>query len=96
MLALVNLIGSSAFKSGYLGFLKRPFMFGFLFITIECMKEQPATILLRPSGFETLSTQVYNFTTEGQWQLAANPSLVLVIISTLLAIILVTESKQNK
>jgi len=95
VLALHNLKPWPAFKSGYLGFLKKPFVFGFLFITIECMKEQPATILLRPSGFETLSTQVYNFTTEGQWELAANPSLVLVIISTLLAIILVTESKQN-
>ena len=95
VLALHNLKPWQAFKSGYLGFLKKPFVFGFLFITIECMKEQPATILLRPSGFETLSTQVYNFTTEGQWELAANPSLVLVIISTLLAIILVTESKQN-
>ena len=96
VLALHNLKAWPAFKSGYLGFLKKPFMFGFLFITIECMKEQPATILLRPSGFETLSTQVYNFTTEGQWELAANPSLVLVIISTLLFSLSFSQNEEIK
>ena len=34
-----------------------------------------------PFGFDTLSTKIYNFTSEGQWEMAAAPSLFLVAIS---------------
>ena len=52
-----------------------------MIVFIESIKEQPATLLLRPVGFDTLSTKVYNFTSEGQWVMASSPSLLLILLS---------------
>ena len=73
-----------AFISLYLPSLKPALLVAFLVVFIEVVKEQPATLILRPVGFETLSSKIYNFTSEGQWELAANPSLLLVMLSFIL------------
>ena len=52
-----------------------------MIVFIECVKEQPATLLLRPVGFDTLSTKIYNFTSEGEWEMAASPSILLIFLS---------------
>ena len=54
---------------------------GFMIVFIESVKEQPATLLLRPVGFDTLSTKIYNFTSEGEWEMAASPSILLIFLS---------------
>ena len=73
-----------AFKSLYLPSIRPALLVAFLVVFIEVVKEQPATLILRPVGFETLSSEIYNFTSEGQWELAANPSLLLVFLSFIL------------
>lgn len=73
-----------AFRSLYFPALKPALFVAFLVVFIEVVKEQPATLILRPVGFETLSSKIYNFTSEGQWELAANPSLLLVLLSFIL------------
>ena len=52
-----------------------------MIVFIESVKEQPATLLLRPVGFDTLSTKIYNFTSEGEWEMAASPSILLIFLS---------------
>jgi len=47
------------------------------------MKEIPITLLMRPVGWETLATKIFQFTVEGQWQQAAVPALLLVLTSLL-------------
>ena len=59
-------------------------------VFIEVMKEQPATLLLRPVGFDTLSSKIYNYTSEGQWILASSPSLIL-IITCLISVYLINK-----
>ena len=54
------------------------------------MKEQPATLLLRPVGFDTLSSKIYNYTSEGQWILASSPSLIL-ITTCLISVYLINK-----
>ena len=61
--------------------MKSALFLGFMIVFIECVKEQPATLLLRPVGFDTLSTKIYNFTSEGEWEMAASPSLLLIFLS---------------
>ena len=73
-----------AFRSLYFPAMKPALFVAFLVVFIEVVKEQPATLILRPVGFETLSSKIYNFTSEGQWELAANPSLLLVLLSFIL------------
>ena len=70
-----------AFKLFYLPQMKPAIFLSLMLVFIESIKEQPATLLLRPIGFDTLSTKIYNFTSEGQWEMAAVPSLFLVSMS---------------
>lgn len=52
---------------------------GLVFLT--AMKELPATLLLRPTGFETLATRVWTGAAEGIYSEAALPALLLVAVS---------------
>lgn len=54
---------------------------GLVFLT--AMKELPATLILRPIGFETLATRVWSAAAEGIYSEAALPALVLVAVSAL-------------
>jgi iron(III) transport system permease protein len=50
-----------------------------VFLTV--MKELPATLLLRPIGFDTLATRIWSATSEGFWARAAAPALILIGIA---------------
>lgn len=52
---------------------------GLVFLTT--MKELPATLLLRPTEFETLAVRIWSTTSEGFYTRAAFASLVLIMIS---------------
>jgi iron(III) transport system permease protein len=61
--------------------LLRPALAGGLLLAfVECAKELPATLMLRPFGLDTLAVRIYNFTSEGLWAQAAAPSLVLCLL----------------
>lgn len=49
-----------------------------LLVFVDVMKELPATLMLRPFGWDTLAVRIYAFTSEGQWAEAATPALLLV------------------
>lgn len=50
-----------------------------LLVMIEVMKEMPATLMLRPFGWDTLAVRIHAFTTEGMWHEASVPALILVV-----------------
>lgn len=50
---------------------------GALLVLVEVMKELPATLMLRPFGWDTLAIRVYAHTAEGLWAQAAWPALLL-------------------
>ena len=58
-----------------------------VFLTI--MKELPATLLLAPTGFRTLATQVWNATAESFFGRAAGPALVLILLASVPMVFLV-------
>jgi iron(III) transport system permease protein len=51
------------------------------------MKELPATLLLRPVGFDTLAVRVWLEASEEYFQLAA-PAALLIVIMTVPALLL--------
>lgn len=51
-----------------------------LLVFVEAMKELPATLMLRPFGWDTLAVEVYSATSEGLWDRAALPALLLVVV----------------
>jgi iron(III) transport system permease protein len=50
-----------------------------VFLTV--MKELPITLLLSPTGFRTLATQIWTSTGSGNYGEAAPPSLILIGLS---------------
>jgi len=66
---------------------------GFLLAFVECAKELPITLMLRPFGFDTLAVKVYNATSEGLWQQAAAPALLLCLLGLLPAIALLRRTR---
>jgi iron(III) transport system permease protein len=63
-----------------------------LLVCVDVMKEMPATLLLRPFGWDTLAVRIFEFTFEGQWERAALPAVTLVLVGLLPVILLVTRS----
>jgi iron(III) transport system permease protein len=49
-----------------------------ILVFVETMKEMPATLLLRPFGFDTLAVGVWELTSESLWADAAVPALAIV------------------
>jgi iron(III) transport system permease protein len=58
-------------------------------VFVETMKEMPATLLLRPLGFNTLAVEIWERTSEAMWQEASVPALTLVAIGLLPVVALV-------
>lgn len=48
-----------------------------LLVLVETVKELPATLMLRPFGWDTLAVKIYSHTAEGLWAQAAWPALWL-------------------
>jgi iron(III) transport system permease protein len=63
----------------YLPMLRPGVLTALLLVFVDVLKEMPATLLLRPFGWDTLAVRVYALTAEGEWQWAAQPALVLVL-----------------
>jgi iron(III) transport system permease protein len=61
--------------------LLRPALWGAaLLIFVDCLKELPATLLLRPLNVETLSTYIYQFATRGNFEEGALAALLIVVV----------------
>ena len=66
-----------------------------LLVFVEVMKEMPATLLLRPFGWDTLATRIFEMTAEGEWERAALPALTLVIAGLIPVVMLVRRSSSK-
>ncbi len=78
----------------YLPLLTPGLLTALVLVLVDTMKEMPATLLMRPFGWDTLAVRIYELTSEGQWQRAALPALVLVLVSILPVILIVHRSRR--
>jgi iron(III) transport system permease protein len=62
--------------------IAKPALAGAALVFLTAMKELPATLLLRPTGFETLSTRVWTSASAGLYSRAAVPALLLMLLSS--------------
>ena len=62
-----------------------------LVVFVDCMKELPATLVMRPFGFDTLATHVYQFASD---ELLAESALaaLLIVLTGLIPVILLSFS----
>ncbi|SUA99804.1 Sulfate transport system permease protein CysW [Pannonibacter phragmitetus] len=76
--------------------LLRPVLLSALLITfVDCMKELPATILLRPFNFNTLATSVYEAASREAFEEAALPALAIVLTGLVPVILLASTSARS-
>ncbi len=61
--------------------IRRGLLAGAALVFLNAMKELPATLLLRPIGFETLATEIWKYTALGSYSRAAPPALLLILVS---------------
>ncbi|WP_199610695.1 ABC transporter permease [Flocculibacter collagenilyticus] len=72
--------GTKALIKVHVPLVKKTLFSCSLLIFIECLKELPAALLLRPFDFETLATYTYQFASDEQLELAAFAALTIVVV----------------
>jgi len=78
----------------HLPMLRGTLMTAALVVFVDCMKELPATLILRPFNFETLATYVYQFASDERLYHSALPALIIVLAG-IIPIILMSRSISN-
>ena len=67
-----------------------------LLIFVDCMKELPATLLLRPLNMETLATQLYAEASRGTYEDGAVAALLIVLVGLIPVILLAKLGKTTR
>ena len=75
---LMNVTGWKMLIKVHLPQLHSGLLTAVLLVLIDVMKEMPITLMTRPFGWDTLAVKIYELTSEGEWERAALPALVLV------------------
>lgn len=75
--------------------LRKGIFAGLLLVFIECMKELPAALLLRPIGFENLATYVFQFVSDEQLEQGALAAIVIVLVGLIPLIYLNRSLEQD-
>ncbi|WP_166263743.1 ABC transporter permease [Marinobacter caseinilyticus] len=74
--------------------LRGTLMTAALVVFVDCMKELPATLILRPFNFDTLATYIYQFASDEMLSHSALPALIIVLAG-IVPIILMSRSIGN-
>jgi iron(III) transport system permease protein len=75
--------------------LAQPALWGAaLLVFVDCLKELPATLLLRPLNVETLATYIYQFATRGSFEEGALGALLIVAVGILPVIYMVRHADE--
>ena len=64
---------------------------GAALVFLTTMKELPATLLLRPTGFDTLVTRIWDAASAGYYGYAAIPALLLLVVSGLSMVVILRQ-----
>lgn len=86
--------GFSVFWRVYLPLLVPGLLSAGLLVFVDVLKEMPATLLMRPFGWDTLAVRIHSLTAEGDWPRAALPAITLVATGLLPVIVLIRRSAQ--
>lgn len=66
------------------------------FVALTVIKELPATLILRPTGIETLATRLWSATSVGSFSAAAPYALLLIIVAGIPALLVDREIKSTR
>jgi iron(III) transport system permease protein len=69
---------------------------GTVLVFLTAMKELPATLMLRPTGFETLATQIWSYAAINRFNEAAPYALILILIAAIPTFILSRPDRSER
>ncbi len=75
----LGVTGTALLKRVHLPLLRTGIATGAALVFVDVMKEMPITLITRPFGWDTLAVRVFEMTTEGEWERAALPAVVIVL-----------------
>ena len=75
------------FMNIHIPFLRNSLLFIIILISLEIIRELPITLILRPFNFETFATTAYISASEDLLEVAAVPSLFLILIASFFIVI---------
>ena len=78
--ALMGITGWKMLRKVHLPQLKTGLFTAALLVLVDVMKEMPITLMTRPFGWDTLAVKIYELTSEGEWERAAIPSVLLILV----------------
>lgn len=79
----------------HLPLIKSGVVTGLILVFVEVMKEMPITLMTRPFGWDTLAVKIFELTSEGEWERAALPAVVL-IAAGIIPVLLLTKQKESR
>ena len=77
----------------YLPLIRPGLLLAMLLVFVDVMKEMPATLLMRPFGWDTLAVRIFEMTSEGEYERAALPALCLLIVGLIPMILTIRQSR---
>lgn len=79
---------TETFRAVHLPLSKAAMAAAALLVFVDCVKELPATLLLRPMNFETFATHLYGEAARGTYEEASLAALAIVLIGVLPVVLL--------
>ena len=76
--------------------IRRGLLTGGVLVFLTTMKELPATLLLRPTGFDTLAVRIWSTANDLFYARAAGPALLLVAVSAVPTYLILTRTREAR
>ena len=80
----------------YLPLVKGGLLTAGLLVFVDCVKELPATLLLRPFGFDTLATRTYGFASLEDLSRASSAAVVVILVGLVSVAILAAAFRRQR
>jgi iron(III) transport system permease protein len=80
----------------YLPMLRPGLFTALIIVFVDVMKEMPATLIMRPFGWDTLAVRIYQMTAEGQWERASLPSVTLILLGLIPVFMLIRSARLTR
>ena len=83
------------FKRIHFPLINKNIATAFLLILMELLKEMPITLLIRPFNWDTLAVKIFEFTSEGEWEKASIPAILLVLLG-MITVFIINKREKNE
>ena len=80
----------------YLPLVKGGLLTAGLLVFVDCVKELPATLLLRPFGFNTLATRTYDFASLEDLSRASSAAVVVILVGLASVVIMAAAFRRQR